>query len=83
MTAYLEKAVHSVCCAVLSWEFVKSFVCPSFSFDIEGRMWDAIVLIPDHCLSILFKSKGISIFLKHGGAKINTLETTKICIQYL
>ena len=27
-------------------------VCPSFPFGIEGRMWDMIVFIPDHCLSI-------------------------------
>ena len=27
-------------------------VCPSFPFGIEGGMWDVIVLIPDHCLSI-------------------------------
>ena len=29
-------------------------VCPSFHFGIEGGMWDVIVLIPDHCLSIYF-----------------------------
>ena len=23
-------------------------------FGVEGRMWDVIVLIPDHCLSIYF-----------------------------
>ena len=27
---------------------------PSFPFGIEGGMWDVIVLIPDHCLSIYF-----------------------------
>ena len=30
------------------------FVRPSFPFGIEGRMWDVIVLIPDHCLSISY-----------------------------
>ena len=30
------------------------FVCHSFHFGIEGRMWVVIVLIPDHCLSIYF-----------------------------
>ena len=34
--------------------FVKFCVCPSFPFGIENRMWDMIVLIPDHCLSICF-----------------------------
>ena len=29
-------------------------VCPSFPFGIEGGMWDVVVLIPDHCLSIYF-----------------------------
>ena len=29
-------------------------VCPSFPFGIEGRLWDVIVIIPDHCLSIYF-----------------------------
>ena len=27
----------------------------SFPFGIEGGMWDVIVLIPDHCLSIYFE----------------------------
>ena len=29
-------------------------MCPSLPFGIEGRMWNVIVLIPDHCLSIYF-----------------------------
>ena len=33
---------------------LSNFVCPSFLFGIEGRMWDDIVLIPDYCLSIYF-----------------------------
>ena len=28
---------------------------PSFPVGIEGWMWDVIVLIPDHCLSIYFE----------------------------
>ena len=35
-----------------SWAFVKFCVCPSFLFGIEGGMWDVIVLIPDHCLTM-------------------------------
>ena len=27
-----------------------------FPFGIEDGMWDVIVLIPDHCLSIYFES---------------------------
>ena len=30
------------------------FVCLSFPFGFEGGMWDLIILIPDHCLSIYF-----------------------------
>ena len=29
-------------------------MCPSFPFSVEGGIWDVIVLIPDHCLSIDF-----------------------------
>ena len=29
-------------------------MCASFPFRFEGGMWDLIVLIPDHCLSIYF-----------------------------
>ena len=49
-----ERAVYSVKCACLLWAFVKFCVRPSFPFDIEGRMRDLIVLIPDHCLSNYF-----------------------------
>ena len=34
-------------------------VCASFPFGFEGDMWDLIVLIPDHCLSI-YSSDGSS-----------------------
>ena len=33
---------------------IKFCVCHSFPFGILGGMWDMIVLIPDHCLSIYF-----------------------------
>ena len=45
MTTCLEKLYVS---------FVKFCVCPSFPFGTEGGIWDVIVLIPDHCLSICF-----------------------------
>ena len=28
--------------------------CASFPFGFEGRMWDLVVLVPDHCLSFYF-----------------------------
>ena len=54
MTLFWGRSVHSVSCACLSSVFVEFCVCPSFLFGIEGRMWDVIVLISDHCLSIYF-----------------------------
>ena len=33
-------------------------VCPSFPFGIKDGMWDVIVLIPDHCLSIYVGGSG-------------------------
>ena len=40
-------------CLGKSYSFV---LCVSFfPFGFEGGMWDVIVLIPDHCLSIYFK----------------------------
>ena len=49
-----ERAVHSVYCACLSLTFITCCMCPSFPFGIGVGMWDVIVLIPDHCLSIYF-----------------------------
>ena len=35
---------------------VYQFLCVSFfPFGFEGGMWDLIVLIPDHCISIYFQ----------------------------
>ena len=36
--------------------FINLCVCASFSFGFEGGVWDLIVLIPDHCLSVCFNS---------------------------
>ena len=30
-------------------------VCASFPFEFGGKMWDSIVLVPDHCLSFTLK----------------------------
>ena len=60
------KAFHLVYRACLSWASFKFYVCPSFPFGIEGRMWDVIVLIPGHCLSIylLFILNFVYLFIK-------------------
>ena len=33
----------------------RSFIFSSFPFGFEGRMWDLIVSVPDHCLSFYLK----------------------------
>ena len=39
----------------MSFVGVGQILCvPSLLFGIEGGMWDVIVLIPDHCVSIYF-----------------------------
>ena len=60
-----ERAVHSVYCVYLSWAFITFRVCPFFPFRIEGRMWDVIVLIPDHCLSIYFTNFEFSLKMRY------------------
>ena len=37
-------------------EDLSVFVCVSFPFGFEGRVWDLIVLAPDHCLSFFLLS---------------------------
>ena len=32
------------------------YVCCYFPLGFEGRMWDLIVSVPDHCLSFYFKA---------------------------
>ena len=32
------------------------FVCVCVPFGFQGRMWDLIVLVPNHCLSLTFLS---------------------------
>ena len=50
MTTCLGKSYSFGLLCVFFVGVAKFCVCPSFSFDIEGRMWVVIVLIPDHCL---------------------------------
>ena len=38
--------------ACLSLAFAGFCVCPFFPFGVRDGLWDVIVLIPDHCLSI-------------------------------
>ena len=50
MTICLEKSC-SVGLLCVSFVNVYQFLCVNF---LRGGMWDVIVLIPDHCLSIYF-----------------------------
>ena len=49
------------------------FVCVSFPFDFEDRMWVFIVLIPDHCRSIYFSIENITL-------SQNVIHTVSRCI---
>ena len=42
-------------------------MCPSSPFGIDGKMWDVIVFIPDHCLSIFFSTLLIVYFRASDG----------------
>ena len=37
-------------------KLVSIYVFSYFTFSFEGRMWDLIVSVPDHCLSFYFRS---------------------------
>ena len=48
-----ERAVHSFLPRVSLANVLCQFVCVRVSFPLSfyGRIWDLIVLVPDHCLS--------------------------------
>ena len=52
MTTCLGKSCSFGYCTCLLSALLKFCVCTSSSCGIEGGIWDVIVLIPDHCLSI-------------------------------
>ena len=50
----MERTFHSVYCVCVIRERL-SFVCICFfPFGFESGVWDLIVLVPDHCLSLYF-----------------------------
>ena len=57
MTTCLGKSCPFDLLCVSFVNVYKFCVCPSFPFGDGGGMWDAIVFIPDHCLSIYFSGK--------------------------
>ena len=56
MTTYLGKSC-SFCFPASAFRKLSSiYVFSYFPFGFEGRIWDLIVSVPDHCLSFYFGS---------------------------
>ena len=53
-----ERAVHSVYRECL-FKLLSIYVFSCFPFGFEGRMWDLIVSVPDHCLSFTLISLNV------------------------
>ena len=53
MTTYLGKSC-SIGLPRVSFANYEIYVFSYFPFGFEGRMWDLIVSVPDHCLSFYF-----------------------------
>ena len=57
MTTYLEKSCSFGLLRVPfkdSAKLLSIYVFSYFPFSFEGRIWDLIVSVPDHCLSFYF-----------------------------
>ena len=54
MTTYLEKELFIRFSASAFRKLPSIYVFSYFPFGFEGRMWDLIVSVPDHCLSFYF-----------------------------
>ena len=53
------------------------YVFSYFSFGFEGRMWDLIVSVPDHCLSFHFLNDvAREVMLQH--SSINAFEPSRV-----
>ena len=77
-----QRAVHSVYSTCLSWAMVKYYVCPFFPFGIGGGMWDVIVLIPEHCLSVYFLLIVLLLYaLNHSSGSICYCFYSHLCFQ--
>ena len=53
MTTYLGKSC-SFCLPRVPFVNCRQFIFSYFPFGFEGRIWDLIVSVPDHCLSFYF-----------------------------
>ena len=54
MTTYLGKSCSFGLPRVPFRKLPSIYVLSYFPFGFEGRMWDLIVSVPDHCLSFYF-----------------------------
>ena len=54
MTTYLGKSCSFGFTASAFRKLPSIYVFSYFPFGFEGRMWDLIVSVPDHCLSFNF-----------------------------
>ena len=54
MTTYLGKELFIRSTAGAFRKLPSIYVFSYFPFGFEGRMWDLIVSVPDHCLSFYF-----------------------------
>ena len=61
MTNYLGKSC-SFCLPRVPFVSCRRFVCLVISlFGFEGRIWDLIVSVPDHCLSFYFANSSVRV----------------------
>ena len=56
MTTYLGKELFILFAASAFRKLSSIYVFSYFPFGFEGRIWDLIVSVPDHCLSFYFVS---------------------------
>ena len=56
MTTYLGKSCPFCLPRVPFSKLSSIYVFSYFPFGFEGRIWDLIVSVPDHCLSFYFSS---------------------------
>ena len=54
MTTYLRKSCSFCLPRVPFVKLLSIYVFSYFPFGFEGRIWDLIVSVPDHCLSFYF-----------------------------
>ena len=57
MTTYFGKELFIRFTGSAFRKLLSVYVFSYFPFGFEGRMWDLIVSVPDHCLSFYFESQ--------------------------